>query len=192
MWNGVETELNPGQLITGRKKLSEQTGIAESKIQRALKTFEKCHMIEQQTTTKNRLITVLNWDLYQTCEQQTNNKRTTSEQQLNTIKKERKKEGKNNTITKPDNVTDQTWEDFTTHRKGMKAPITQTVLNTFSSQAQKAGMTLELALIESISRGWRGFKAEWVNKNNNQANTDESGRVAAQREIERTLKYIDG
>jgi DNA-binding transcriptional MocR family regulator len=163
MWNGKEITLNPGQLITGRKKLHEQTGISESKIQRALKKFEKCHMIEQQTTTKNRLITILNWHKYQEGEQQTNNKRTTTEQQLNTIKKDRKKE-KNNTILKPDNVTEQTWNDFLTHRKNLKATVTKTVLTQYAAQAEKAGVTLEYAFKESILRGWRGFKADWVKK----------------------------
>jgi hypothetical protein len=69
---------------------------------------------------------------------------------------------KNNTILKPENVTEQTWNDFLTHRKNLKAPITQTVINTFIKQAGLANMSLEDALIESISRSWRGFKAEWL------------------------------
>ena len=95
IWNGEEIVLKPGQLLTGRKQLSERTGINESKIQRALKKFEKCHMIEQQTTNKNRIITITNWHIHQDIEQLSNNKRTTTEQQLNTYKKERKKERKN-------------------------------------------------------------------------------------------------
>lgn len=65
---------------------------------------------------------------------------------------------------KPENVSDQTWSDFLTHRKIKKTTTTQTVINTFSKQAKLAGMSLEEALIESISRGWVGFKAEWMNK----------------------------
>lgn len=76
-----------------------------------------------------------------------------------------KKNSKKEDIYKPENVSNQTWEDFLTHRKTLKAPITQTVINTFVKQAEKAGWTIEDALIESISRGWRGFKADWVNKN---------------------------
>lgn len=63
---------------------------------------------------------------------------------------------------KPENVSDQTWNDFLTHRKSKKAPVTQTVINTFSKEAELAGMSLEEAFIESSSRGWTGFKAEWV------------------------------
>jgi hypothetical protein len=97
-FGGEEITVNPGQFVTGRKKLSKETDIDESKIQRSLKMFEKCLMIEQQTNNQSRLITVLNWEQYQGSEQQTNNKRTTNEQRVNTIRERKKviKKEKNN------------------------------------------------------------------------------------------------
>ena len=103
IFNGIKTILKPGQLIIGRKAISNHFGgkstLSESKVQRVLKTLEIEHQIEQQTSNKNRLITVLNWELYQDVEQQTeqrvNNKRTTTEQRVNThknVKNERMKE----------------------------------------------------------------------------------------------------
>lgn len=90
MFEGKVIELKPGQLITGRKVISQFVTTSDSKVQRVLKTFEIAQQIEQQTTPRNRLITILNWQEYQSSEQQTeqqvNNKRTTSEQQLNTNK----------------------------------------------------------------------------------------------------------
>lgn len=98
IFSGEKITLKPGQLITGRKKISEWSKVNESKVQRILKSFENEHQIEQQTANKNRLITVVNWDKYQSSEQQfeqqVNNNRTTTEQQLNTNKKERNKECK--------------------------------------------------------------------------------------------------
>lgn len=80
--------LKPGQLITGREVLSKKCNISSSKAQRILKTFESEQQIEQQTTNKNRLISIVNWELYQDYEQQfeqrVNNKWTTNEQQMNT------------------------------------------------------------------------------------------------------------
>ena len=88
--------LEPGQLITGRKVIAEQIKVSESKVQRILKTFENEQQIVQQASNKNRLITIVNWCLYQESEQQVeqqaNNKRTTSEQQVNTNKNVRIKE----------------------------------------------------------------------------------------------------
>lgn len=86
LYQGQIIEVKKGQLITGRKKLSEQTGINESKITRILSTFVKCGQIEQQTTNKFRLITVKNYDKFQTYPQQMNNKRTTSEHNKKNIK----------------------------------------------------------------------------------------------------------
>ncbi len=85
-----------------------------------------------------------------------------------TIKKVTKKSKKKVTeIEKPEIVSQQVWDDFLTHRKNKKANVTQTVLNTFTKQAEIAGVSLEYAMTESINRGWTGFKAEWVNKNEN-------------------------
>lgn len=101
IFNGKKITLKKGQLITGRKVISEKFHICESKVQRILKSFENEHQIEQQTTNLNRLITVLNWDIYQCTEQQdeqpVNNERTTSEQPVNTNNNKRIKEpNKNN------------------------------------------------------------------------------------------------
>ena len=62
--------LKPGQLITGRNSLSKRTGIRPSTISDILETLESQQQIRQQMTSKNRLITVLNWDTYQGDRQQ--------------------------------------------------------------------------------------------------------------------------
>ena len=76
--NGKSVKLKPGQFVTGRKMLASETGVNESKVERILKTFENEQQIEQQKTSKNRMITVLNWGSYQKSEQhieqQANNK----------------------------------------------------------------------------------------------------------------------
>ena len=88
-YKNTKINLKRGQLITGRKKLSQETGINESKIFRLLKLFESEHQIEQQKTSKYSIITIISYDTYNESEhqieQQMNNKRTTNEQQANTI-----------------------------------------------------------------------------------------------------------
>ena len=86
MWNGEEIEVLQGQFITGRKKLSIETGVNESKVQRLLKMFIKSGNIEQLTNRRHSMITVLKWGLYQVSEQPMNNQRTTSEQPVITNK----------------------------------------------------------------------------------------------------------
>lgn len=93
MWNDSIILIKAGQFITGRKQLSEETGISESTIERILKVFENEQQIEQQKTTKYRLITIVNWKEYQDNEQQNgqqiNNKRTTDGQQMDTNKNDK-------------------------------------------------------------------------------------------------------
>ena len=90
LFKGKRITLQKGQLLTGRKSISEKLKIDENKVQRILKTLENEHQIEQQNSNKNRLITIVSWDKYQQDEQQNeqqvNNNRTTSEQQVNTNK----------------------------------------------------------------------------------------------------------
>lgn len=106
VFGGVKIVLNPGQLITGRKVISDKFGISESKVQRILKSFENEQQIEQQTSNKNRLISIVNWTIYQECEQQIeqsmNNKRTTTEQQVNT----------NNNVNNDNNVINKRVRNF--------------------------------------------------------------------------------
>jgi uncharacterized protein YdaU (DUF1376 family) len=65
-------------------------------------------------------------------------------------------------LQKPEDVSQEVWDDFITHRKAKKASITQTVINGYRTEASKAGFTLEQAIMHSITQGWQGFKADWV------------------------------
>ena len=65
---------------------------------------------------------------------------------------------------RPSDVDVLIWQDFVKHRRAKKSPITETALNMIRSEANKANWKLNDALTEICSRGWTGFKAEWVNK----------------------------
>ena len=69
-----------------------------------------------------------------------------------------------NQIVKPDGVTDEVWSDFLAHRKRQKADLSETALKRIVNEAAKAGWSLDDAMSECVARGWRSFKAEWVNK----------------------------
>ena len=90
LFNGEEVYLNPGQLITGRKKLAEVSGIKESTVQNILKWLENNHYITQKTCSKNRLITIVDWDKMQGAKhhfkQQMNRRETPECQPRNTNK----------------------------------------------------------------------------------------------------------
>lgn len=64
IFQGERITLKKGQLLTGRKSISDELEIDESKVQRILKTFEKNNQIKQKTCNKNSLITIVAWDKY--------------------------------------------------------------------------------------------------------------------------------
>ena len=66
-------------------------------------------------------------------------------------------------------IVGQLADDFITHRKACKAPITKTALEGFQREADKLGMPIAESVAYAIERGWRGFKAEWYRRDlNNQ------------------------
>jgi hypothetical protein len=65
-------------------------------------------------------------------------------------------------VATPIGVSDSVWQEFKSLRKAKKAPITQRAIDAITSEANKAGWTLEKALEECVVRGWQAFKADWV------------------------------
>ena len=100
IWNGKKQVCKEGQILTGRKELSVLCGIREGTVENILRYLESEQQIEQQKTTKFRLITVKNWKEYQAVEQQneqqSNNKVTTKEQQNDTNKNDKKEKNDKN------------------------------------------------------------------------------------------------
>lgn len=167
-WKGLD--ISRGQFPTGLDTLSKEIGLSKQQIRTCLKKLQKSGNINTQSTNKFTILTVENYDFYQsdniqsthksTHEQQTNNK------QITTLEKGNKENKVINNIIRPSDVSIQVWDDFINHRKAKKAKVTQTALDGIIREANKAGWPLEDALQEICSRGWTGFKAEWVNKDN--------------------------
>ncbi len=64
--------------------------------------------------------------------------------------------------TKPDDVAQQAWDDWTDLRAKKRAPITQTVLDEARRECAKAGLTLERFLQVWCMRGSQGLQADWL------------------------------
>lgn len=82
LFKGKRITLQPGQLLTGIKSISSRLGISTSKVQRTLNLFESEKQLINNTSNKNRLITILNWDKYQASDNQMINNRYSSDNQL--------------------------------------------------------------------------------------------------------------
>ena len=66
-------------------------------------------------------------------------------------------------IKRPRNVSKKTWDDFLTHRKNKKAPLTETALIGIKNEVKKTTISLEDALVMCQARGWQSFKSDWLN-----------------------------
>ena len=175
MLGGKPILCKAGQFTTGRKQLSMQTGISESKIERILTYFEKIEQqIEQQKTSTNRLISILNWSKYQVCEQQSeqrvNNDRTTSEQRVNTLKEYKEYKEIKDSIEKSKRFSPPTLlevEDYCFERKN--TVDASKFIDYYTSNGWKVG--------KNAMKDWRAAVRTWekTQNNNNNENKQRNG-----------------
>ena len=98
------TIVKRGQLITGLNKLSFNTGISIQTLRTCLKRLEKTSEINIQSTNKYSIITICNYDTYQSDQQTTNkqpntrltNNQQTTNKQLTTNNNDKNEENKKN------------------------------------------------------------------------------------------------
>lgn len=168
-------DLDAGQLVFGREKFSANTGISVNKIRSALTVMKELGMITSKSHAKFSVITIVNWSKYQT-ESPANNQHSTSTPPASNHKQEGSKNGeegsKKNTGAEaldysswPELPDPQILKDWISSRTKAKAKHSQTAINNVGSQLHKAkamGFSVNECLSEAATRGWRGFKAEWM------------------------------
>lgn len=66
-WNGHKFKCEPGQFITSIESICEACGkgISKQNVRTALARFEKFEFLTNQSTKYGRLITIINWGIYQ-------------------------------------------------------------------------------------------------------------------------------
>lgn len=79
-WQGIV--IKRGQLVTSLKHLSEQTGMSVQQIRTAITKLEKTQNLTSKSTNKFTLITIENYELYQSYDNFATSK-STNEQQTN-------------------------------------------------------------------------------------------------------------
>lgn len=107
IFNGQEIHVSSGQFVTGRavieKEFNEGVPLDQQVVGRTLwrwlKKFENEEMLSIKSTTKYSVISIKNWDEYQSSDQQVSNGRPSTVQQVSTYKNEKnEKNEKNNNI----------------------------------------------------------------------------------------------
>lgn len=69
-------------------------------------------------------------------------------------------------LKKPEDVSEELFEEWKTHKKRASKSCTQRMINHLVEEARKAGITTARAMEIQLERGWVGFEAEYVMKNN--------------------------
>lgn len=148
---GKVITLKPGQIATGRKKISQCTDLNENKVYRALNALKSLGNIEIKATNKYSIITVVNWDKYQeengkrTTGEQQNNSRTTTEEQQGNNKRTQHKNGNNGKNEKEIYMCpffERAWDLFP-NKKG-KSAVSKKAMR----ELAEAGETVVIAAVE--------------------------------------------
>lgn len=190
-FNGTTFHLKRGQIVVSMRFLAKGFGISEKGARTVIQKLEKAHMLVKQGASKATIITICNYDTFQvlgrakdaqTGKQGANRGRPTDANKNEGIKERRNERSitRAREIKKPDDVSEQVWNDFLKHRKAKKAPVTETVITRTRNEAKKINWTLEQAIIETCNRGWQGFTAQWII---NERNRDEANRNNNQSDI---------
>ena len=158
---GQTVPIRPGQFLCSRHSLGDDLSISYSKVQRLLKWLESEQQIEQQTTSKYRVITICNWDDYQGDEQQTephmDSKWTASGQQVNTNKNVKKNKKDIPPPPLPDWMPVPLWNDYLAMRRKKRAEPTGRAVELLIGKLgtwRERGYDIAAVIEKSITSNW--------------------------------------
>ena len=170
-WQGIEVKR--GQFISSLGNISNATGISVQTIRTILKKLEKTNEIELKSTSQFTIVTICKYECYQDENDETNKPLTNNQQatnkQLTTNKNE--KNEKNNKYSFLASLLEHGFDEklsleWMEVRKQLKAVNTETAFNSFITQVQKHGGDRNNILRKCVERSWKGFNANWLEKEN--------------------------
>ena len=122
-WNGIA--IGKGQVVTGRKQLSKQTGLSEQQIRTCIKRLKSTSEITTKTTNKYTIITITNWEDYQ------------NKEKIST-KKSTKSVTNNQPTTNQQATTNKKYKNYKKIKKNSKAIALQGKFNHLGAEIIKA------------------------------------------------------
>lgn len=174
-WKGEKFKAAKGQFVTSIESIRNACGkgITVQNVRTSLDRFEKLGFLTNESTKTGRLITILNWHLYQDCEDETNkesnNKLTKTSQRGNkelTPREERKKDKKDKNNIYSELISSFTSEpelikainDFVEMRNKIKKPMTERALQLLFGKLQRLSpdSVIQIKILEqSILKNWQ-------------------------------------
>jgi hypothetical protein len=209
-WQGKIFECKAGQFITSLDSLIKlcSKGTSVRNIRTALVKLEKWQFLTNESTKTGRLITVINWDTYQNCDEETDKaidkeatkSRQTSDKQPTTNKNEKneKNEKKKPLWILPEGIKPEVWEEFEAHRKTTKVKLTDDA-RTKNANILLKNLGEQQEIIDStIANGWTGLfplKKGKVFKSRSEKNAEAAeaflSSATTEKDITPTLEAIE-
>lgn len=160
-------DLHRGQYISGRKELAARLKQSEQQIRTSLDRLTILGIISVNSTNRYSVYTIENYSVYQDSNQQDNqqitNSQPTDNQQI-TTKQEHKHINTERNIKYIPPIPAELLSEWLIVRK--RKPVTERVFKSVEKEAAKIGWTPEQAIIKCCERGWTGFEAQWVSREN--------------------------
>lgn len=105
-------------------------------------------------------------------------------------KPKRKRTASSAVKDKPEDISQEVWDDWLTTRRAKRLPLTQTALNSVRREATSAGLTFQAAVTFAVEQGWAAFRAEWYrNATRKGDSTKTNGRyLTAQERYEERIR----
>jgi DNA replication protein DnaD len=171
IWQGKKFEASPGQFVTSLSSIKKKCGkgISTQNIRSALDKFKKLEFLTCEATKTGRLITIVNWQVYQSkdnCTNKDSNKEVTKSQQTSNKEPTTNKNDKNyKNDKKKDIIGDFTSNlglieainSFIEMRKKLKKPMTDHALELMLKKLNKFSSddAIKIEIInQSILGGW--------------------------------------
>lgn len=172
--------LEPGQFVFGRRIAAEETGLSEQEIRTVLATSKLTSKLTIKSTNKFSIISIVNWDRYQSGEPENNQQINQQINQQSNHKQEERKNRKENISPPtpprgkktpqtpqggdsgeplPTWMPAETWKAFKEHRRMLKSPMSQKAEQLILRKLQAfmdAGQNPEEIINQSIEHGWKG------------------------------------
>jgi hypothetical protein len=169
IWQGKKYKCKPGQFITSLKSIAEKSGTSIKNVRTALKNFEQIYEFSaSESTNKNRLVTITNWELYQSREgkaaSRTASKWQASGKQVATNKNDKNYKNDKEDISKGNfsESAKSKIEEWLTYKKerrenykptGLKSLLTQ-IENNISTYGEQKVIDL---ISECMAAGYKGI-----------------------------------
>lgn len=68
VWKGQKFDIKPGQMITSLSSLAKKARVSIKNVRTGIANFQKLEFLANESAKTGRLITILNWDTYQSNE----------------------------------------------------------------------------------------------------------------------------